>query len=66
MPMMDSTEFLTGVIEGFYGRSWSMETRMAYIDYLDEAGLNTCIYWPQGRPLFTQAMVAALATGRVA
>jgi hyaluronoglucosaminidase len=48
--MMDSMEFLTGVIEGFYGRSWSMETRIAYIDYLGEAGLNTCLYCPKGDP----------------
>ena len=48
--MIDSTEFLTGVIEGFYGRSWSMETRIAYIDYLAEAGLNTYIYCPKEDP----------------
>lgn len=46
--MEDSAPFLTGVIEGFYGRSWSMGTRRAYIDYLAEAGLNTFIYCPKG------------------
>jgi hypothetical protein len=39
--------FLTGVIEGFYGRSWSFETRQAYAGYLVRAGLNTCLYCPK-------------------
>jgi len=48
--MPNSTEFLAGVIEGFYGRCWSLETRLAYADYLGEAGLNTFIYCPKGDP----------------
>lgn len=48
--MVGSMEFLAGVIEGFYGRSWSFETRLAYADYLGEAGLNTLIYCPKGDP----------------
>tara|TARA_B110000503_G_scaffold32105_2_gene52124 strand:+ start:13811 stop:14869 length:1059 start_codon:yes stop_codon:yes gene_type:complete len=46
--MTHPTEFLTGVIEGFYGRSWSFDTRLAYADYLAEAGLNTFLYCPKG------------------
>ena len=46
--MTESTEFLSGVIEGFYGRAWSFDTRLAYADYLREAGLNTYIYCPKG------------------
>ncbi len=46
--MTTSTEFLAGVIEGFYGRTWSFETRLAYAGYLADAGLNTCIYCPKG------------------
>lgn len=42
--------FLTGVIEGFYGRSWSFETRLAYADFLHLAGLNTYIYCPKNDP----------------
>lgn len=42
-----SDTFLTGITEGFYGRCWSYETRLAYADYLAEAGLNTCIYAPK-------------------
>jgi len=48
--MKDSAVFFIGVIEGFYGRSWSFETRLAYADYLLEAGLNTSIYCPKGDP----------------
>lgn len=46
--MTSSIGFLAGVIEGFYGRSWTFDTRLAYADYLAEAGLNTCIYCPKG------------------
>jgi hyaluronoglucosaminidase len=48
--MNDIEASLVGVIEGFYGRSWSFETRLAYADYLSEAGLNTCIYCPKEDP----------------
>lgn len=48
--MPNSTGFLAGVIEGFYGRRWSFETRIAYADYLGVAGLNTYIYCPKGDP----------------
>ena len=40
-------QFLSGVIEGFYGRTWSFHTRLAYADYLAGAGLNTSIYCPK-------------------
>lgn len=46
--MRDSPDFLAGVIEGFYGRTWSFDTRLAYADYLAAAGLNTCLYCPKG------------------
>ena len=39
--------FLCGIIEGFYGRCWPLETRLAYADYLADMGLNTCIYAPK-------------------
>lgn len=42
--------FLTGILEGFYGRPWSFETRLAYADYLAQAGLNTCLYCPKSDP----------------
>ena len=43
-------KFLTGVIEGFYGRPWSFETRLAYADYLAVMGLDTYLYTPKGDP----------------
>jgi hypothetical protein len=45
--MTSSIGFLAGVIEGFYGRTWTSDTRLAYADYLVEAGLNTFIYCPK-------------------
>lgn len=45
-----SEVFLTGVIEGFYGREWSFEARQAYAGYLSAAGLNTYLYCPKGDP----------------
>ena len=46
--MEEAEGFLVGVIEGFYGRSWSYDTRLAYADHLASAGLNTCLYCPKG------------------
>jgi len=43
-------EFLCGVIEGYYGRTWPFDTRLAYADYLAQAGLNTSIYCPKADP----------------
>jgi hyaluronoglucosaminidase len=42
--------FLTGILEGFYGRPWSFETRLAYAEFLSLAGLNTCLYCPKADP----------------
>jgi hypothetical protein len=42
--------FLTGIVEGFYGRSWPHETRLLYADYLSSSGLNTCLYCPKSDP----------------
>jgi len=44
------TDFLTGILEGFYGRSWPMATRLDYARYLSELGLNTYLYCPKGDP----------------
>ena len=46
--MSKNTHFLTGIIEGFYGRRWPPETRYAYTNYLADAGLNTYVYCPKG------------------
>ncbi len=46
--MTAADAFLCGVVEGYYGRLWPFETRLAYADYLGQAGLNAFIYCPKG------------------
>lgn len=41
---------LTGIVEGFYGRLWSHELRLAYAGFLQALGLNTYLYAPKGDP----------------
>ncbi|GAB5449885.1 MAG: beta-N-acetylglucosaminidase domain-containing protein [Halioglobus sp.] len=45
--MGTASHFLTGVIEGFYGRDWSWESRQHYATYLKQLGLNTYLYCPK-------------------
>ncbi|NND67210.1 MAG: hyaluronidase [Halioglobus sp.] len=44
------TGFLTGVVEGFFGRTWPQETRIAYAGLLQAMGLNSYLYCPKGDP----------------
>ncbi|MDB6062127.1 MAG: hypothetical protein JWM78_2230 [Verrucomicrobiaceae bacterium] len=39
--------FLSGVIEGFYGRAWSWSARTAVVDFLQREQFNTYIYAPK-------------------
>ncbi|MEH6589644.1 MAG: beta-N-acetylglucosaminidase domain-containing protein [Halioglobus sp.] len=48
--MADQQVFLTGVVEGFYGRSWSHPERLAYAAYLPKLGLNSYLYCPKNDP----------------
>lgn len=48
--MSRANGFLAGIVEGYYGRAWSAETRLAYASYLSRAGLNACIYCPKSDP----------------
>ena len=48
-PMPDP-DFSYGVIEGFFGRSWSWETREKYADFLKEYGFGFYIYAPKDDP----------------
>lgn len=50
MTIKSADGFLTGILEGFYGRPWSFETRLAYAELLAQAGLNTCLYCPKADP----------------
>tara|TARA_R110002110_G_scaffold14698_1_gene67620 strand:+ start:36147 stop:37208 length:1062 start_codon:yes stop_codon:yes gene_type:complete len=43
-------QYLSGVIEGFYGRPWSFQQRLAYARFLRHGGLNTYIYCPKADP----------------
>ncbi len=47
---MEADGFLCGVVEGFYGRPWSHQTRLDYVEYLSQLGLNTCLYCPKADP----------------
>jgi hypothetical protein len=41
---------LAGIVEGYYGRTWSAQTRLDYATYLSRAGLNACLYCPKADP----------------
>lgn len=42
--------YLSGVIEGFYGRPWSWADRLATVSFLPELALGTYIYAPKADP----------------
>ena len=42
---------MRGVIEGYYGRPWTHEQRLALIDFLADRGMNTFMYGPKDDPL---------------
>lgn len=44
---MHNHEFLSGVIEGFYGRPWSFEQRQTLLPRLHGWGFNTYVYAPK-------------------
>ena len=50
--------FLTGVVEGYYGRPWPDAIRLAYADYLVELGMNTMLYCPKADPCLRKAWQA--------
>ena len=39
--------FLSGVIEGFYGRAWTHRQRVEMIDWIARAGMNCFVYGPK-------------------
>lgn len=65
---------LTGVIEGFYGRSWDRSERETMLGWIAESGMNTFIYGPKDdihvrarwRHLYPEPALAELADLRVA
>ena len=42
-----SSDFLAGVIEGFYGQPWSQAERLELFDWMAGGGLNTYLYAPK-------------------
>jgi protein O-GlcNAcase/histone acetyltransferase len=42
-----ATSFLSGVIEGFYGKPWSPAERLELFDWMSNWGLNTYVYAPK-------------------
>ncbi|KAM9236322.1 LOW QUALITY PROTEIN: protein O-GlcNAcase-like [Leptosomus discolor] len=45
--MAGRPRFLCGVVEGFYGRPWSMEQRKLLFQWLERQGLNCYMYAPK-------------------
>ena len=40
-------EFLSGVIEGFYGKPWTLAERFELFEWMAAWGLNTYVYAPK-------------------
>ena len=47
MATRPTTDFLAGVIEGFYGPPWSRAERLELFDWMARWGLNTYLYAPK-------------------
>src|SRR5947199_4425949 len=47
MAMGTTPDFLSGVIEGFYGQPWSQAERFELFDWMSDWGLNTYLYAPK-------------------
>ncbi|KAM7377501.1 hypothetical protein PAMA_014012 [Pampus argenteus] len=45
--MEEKKQFLCGVVEGFYGRPWSMDQRKVLFQWMQGWGLNTYLYGPK-------------------
>ncbi|CAN9509452.1 unnamed protein product [Ophioblennius macclurei] len=45
--MEEKEQFLCGVVEGFYGRPWSMDQRKVLFQWMQRWGLNTYLYGPK-------------------
>ncbi|KAF3697618.1 Protein O-GlcNAcase [Channa argus] len=43
----EKKQFLCGVVEGFYGRPWSMDQRKVLFQWMQTWGLNTYLYGPK-------------------
>ncbi|KAH9524612.1 hypothetical protein Btru_027330 [Bulinus truncatus] len=43
----DGKRFISGVVEGFYGRPWSADQRKLLFSWMQKSGLNTYMYAPK-------------------
>ncbi|KAK6020169.1 hyaluronoglucosaminidase, partial [Ostertagia ostertagi] len=46
-PSHSQTEFISGIVEGFYGRPWTFDQRKHLFARLNRLGLNTYVYAPK-------------------
>ncbi|CAG5130642.1 unnamed protein product [Candidula unifasciata] len=46
-PQPDKRKFISGVVEGFYGRPWSADQRRLLFTWMHKSGLNTYMYAPK-------------------
>ncbi len=51
--------YLSGIIEGFFGRSWSWEDRRSSIDLLSQGQLNSYVYAPKSDPYLRRSWADA-------
>ncbi|MCI0744456.1 MAG: protein O-GlcNAcase [Verrucomicrobia subdivision 3 bacterium] len=65
MATHETTDFLAGVIEGFYGQPWTQAERLELFDWMAAWGLNTYLYAPKDdlkhRALWRELYAAAEA-----
>jgi len=54
MGKLSKQSFKLGVVEGFFGLSWSWDARTAYADKLSHYGFNTYLYAPKSDRLLRQ------------
>ena len=47
MTRADASTFICGVVEGFYGRPWTIEQRKRLFARMKEFGMNTYLYAPK-------------------
>ncbi len=47
LPQIGVLEFICGVVEGFYGRPWTVEQRKRLFGRMKEFGMNTYLYAPK-------------------
>lgn len=54
LPMMEVSDYPSlkyrGVVEGFYGRPWSHETRLSIIGFMGQNKMNCYVYGPKDDP----------------